>query len=144
MTPTGVSQVIEAAVKLGLGLSATYVAMKIWLKKYNLDILDDGIATVFGVQVKNESEALAAMYPYAAAVAISGVTFGSILGLVYLFIMYKRKGFGFTREELVNSPAAERYLYACLYCILYVLFKSLIFSISLFENSLSRNIPRFT
>lgn len=107
MTPTGVSQVIEAAVKLGLGLSATYVAMKMWLKSYNADIIEDGIATVFGVQVTNESEALAAMYPYAAAVAISGVTFGSVLGLVYLFIMYKIKGFGFTREELVNSPMPE-------------------------------------
>ena len=107
MTPTGVSQVIEAAVKLGFGLAATYVAMKGWLKSYNTDILDDGIATVFGVEVTSEAEALAAMYPYAAAVAISGVTFGSVLGLIYLFIMYKRKGFGFTREELVNSPAAE-------------------------------------
>ena len=107
MTPTGVSQVIEAAVKLGLGLAATSVAMKMWLKNYNIDILDDGIATVFGIEVTSEAEALAAMYPYAAAVAISGVTFGSVLGLVYLFIMYKIKGFGFTREELVNSPAAE-------------------------------------
>ena len=107
MTPTGVSQVIEAAVKLALGLAATSVAMKMWLKSYNADILDDGIATVFGVEVTGEAEALAAMYPYAAAVAISGVTLGSVLGLVYLFVMYKIKGFGFTREELVNSPAAE-------------------------------------
>ena len=29
------------------------------------------------------------------------------LGLVYLFVRYKKKGFGFTREELVNSPAAD-------------------------------------
>lgn len=107
MTPTGVSQVIEAAVKLGLGLAATYAAMTMWLKDYNADILDDGVATVFGIEVTSEAEALAAMYPYAAAVAISGVTLGSVLGLVYLFVMYKIKGFGFTREELVNSPAAE-------------------------------------
>ncbi len=107
MTPTGVSQVIEAAVKLGFGLAATYAAMKIWLQNYNADISDDGIAVVFGVEVTSESEALAAMYPYAAAVAISGVTLGSVLGLIYLFIMYKLKGFGFTREEIVNSPAPE-------------------------------------
>ncbi len=107
MTPTGVSQVIEAAIKLGFGLAATYAAMKLWLQNYNADILDDGVAVVFGVEVTSESEALAAMYPYAAAVAISGVTLGSVLGLVYLFIMYKLKGFGFTREEIVNSPAPE-------------------------------------
>ncbi len=107
MTPTGVSQVIEAAAKLGFGLAATYAAMKIWLQNYNADVLDDGVATVFGVEVTSEAEALAAMYPYAAAVAISGVTLGSVLGLIYLFIMYKLKGFGFTREEIVNSPAPE-------------------------------------
>ena len=62
---------------------------------------------VFGVDVHTEAEFLAAMYPYAAAVAISGVTLGSMVGLLYLFIHYKRKGFGFTREELVNSPEPQ-------------------------------------
>ena len=106
MTPTGVSQVIEAAIKLIVGLAATYVCMTMWVKSYQSRAVD-GVATVFGVEVSNESEALAAMYPYAAAVAIFGVTLGSMLGLLYLFIKYKRHGFGFTREELVNSPPAE-------------------------------------
>ena len=106
MTPTGVSQVIEAAIKLIVGLAATYVCMTMWVKSYHSRAVD-GVATVFGVEVKNESEALAAMYPYAAAVAIFGVTLGSMLGLLYFFIKYKRHGFGFTREELVNSPPAE-------------------------------------
>ncbi len=106
MTPTGVSQVIEAAIKLIVGLAATYVCMTMWIKSYQNRAID-GAATVFGVEVSNESEALAAMYPYAAAVAIFGVTLGSMLGLLYLFIKYKRQGFGFTREELVNSPPAE-------------------------------------
>lgn len=106
MTPTGVSQVIEAAVKLLVGLAATNVAMTVWIKSYQNRAVD-GVATVFGVEVKNESEALGAMYPYAAAVAILGVTLGSLLGLLYLFVKYKRHGFGFTREEIVNSPPAE-------------------------------------
>lgn len=107
MTPTGISQVIEASVKLIFGLSATYLCMKKWKADFEADFADDGIAKVFGVTVKSEAEALSAMYPYAAAVAIFGVTLGSVLGLVYLFIKYKRQGFGFAREEIVNSPAAE-------------------------------------
>lgn len=107
MTPTGVSQVIEASVKLVFGISATYFCMKKWRADFAADFADDGIATVFGIEVKSEAEALSAMYPYAAAVAILGVTLGSVLGLVYLFIRYKRQGFGFTREEIVNSPAPE-------------------------------------
>ena len=106
MTPTGVSQVIEAAVKFAFGLSATYVCFNHWINTYHKEAVN-GVATVFGVEVHNEAEALSVMYPYAAAVAIVGVTLGSMLGLLYLFIRYKRKGFGFTREELVNSPEAD-------------------------------------
>ena len=106
MTPTGVSQVIEAVVKLLFGLSATYVFMKATLSHYEKNAVD-GAMKLFGVEVSDEAEALAAIYPYAAAVAILGVTLGSAFGLVYLYIRYKRKGFGFTREELVNSPEAK-------------------------------------
>ena len=106
MTPTGVSQVIEALVKLVFGLSATFVFMKATVSHYEKNAVD-GAMKLFGVEVTNEAEALAAIYPYAAAVAILGVTLGSAFGLVYLYIRYKRKGFGFTREELVNSPEAN-------------------------------------
>ncbi len=106
MTPTGISQVIEAGVKLLFGLAATYYMFNRWLGQYRANAVD-GAAKVFGVEVKNEAEALSVMYPYVSAVAIAGVTLGSLLGLVYLFIRYKRKGFGFTREELVNSPPAQ-------------------------------------
>lgn len=106
MTPTGVSQVIEAIVKLTFGLAATYLCFNSWIKSYHEKAVD-GVATVFGIEVHNEAEALSAIYPYAAAVAILGVTLGSMFGLLYLFIRYKRKGFGFTREEIVNSPLPE-------------------------------------
>lgn len=106
MTPTGVSQVIEAAVKLTFGLAATYVCFNSWLTNYRESAVD-GVATVFGIEVANEAEALSAMYPYAAAVAILGVTLGSFFGFIYLYIRYRTKGFGFTREEIVNSPEPE-------------------------------------
>ena len=106
MTPTGVSQVIEAAVKLVFGLAATYVAFNYWLESYHHRAVE-GVVDVFGVTVHNEAEALAAMYPYAAAVAILGVTLGSLFGLLYLFITYKIKGFGFTRTEIAASPLPE-------------------------------------
>ena len=106
MTPTGVSQVIEAVVKLVFGISASYLVFNNWLNSYHANAVD-GVAKVFGVEVSNEAEALSVMYPYVAAVAISGVTLGSLFGLIYLYIRYKRKGFGFTREEIVNSPPAQ-------------------------------------
>ncbi len=106
MTPTGVSQVIEASVKLIFGLAASYVFMTASVSHYENNAVN-GAMKFFGQQVSNKDEAMAVIYPYAAAVAILGVTLGSAIGLLYLVVRSKRKGFGFTREELVNSPAAE-------------------------------------
>ncbi len=107
MTPTGISQVIEAAVKLVFGLAATWIFVSSVIKNYERTNVD-GVAVVLGMNVSNRAGALRAIYPYAAAVAILGVTLGSLIGYLYLFIYYKRHGFGFTREELVNSPPAEK------------------------------------
>ena len=103
MTPTSVSQVIEAFVKLVFGLAATWVFIS-RCKSYYAANNVNGVATILGRTVTKESELMAAIYPYASAVAIFGVTLGSMVGLLYLYIHYKKKGFGFTREELVNSP----------------------------------------
>lgn len=106
MTPTGVSQVIEAAFKLIIGLAGAYIFMDKSLSYYRENALN-GALTMFGKQVTDESTALSAIYPYAAAVAIVGVTIGSVVAWLYLFVLYKVKGAGFTREELVNSPEAK-------------------------------------
>ncbi len=101
MTPTAVSQVIEAAGKLGLGLGLSSAILKYGLKQFN----NGGI--VFGQKAGNLSEAYSLIYPFAAAGAVLGVTVGTVLGLAYLVIRFKIKGDGFTREELVNSPEAD-------------------------------------
>ncbi|MBQ5969176.1 MAG: polysaccharide biosynthesis protein [Clostridia bacterium] len=106
MTPTGVSQVIEAVIKLVVGLAATYVFVNRCETYYDTHNID-GFLHFFGVDVYNHNQFLAAIYPYSAAVAISGVTLGSMAGLLFLFLHNKRKGFGFTREELVNSPPPQ-------------------------------------
>ena len=106
MTPTGVSQVIEAMIKLVVGLAATYVFFNRCEAYYEANNVD-GAIHFLGVDVRNHAQFLAVIYPYSAAVAIFGVTLGSMVGLLYLFLHYKRKGFGFTREELVNSPPPQ-------------------------------------
>ena len=103
MTPTSVSQVIEALVKLVFGLAATWAFISGCKSRYAASNVG-GVATILGRTVSSEAELMEAIYPYASAVAIFGVTLGSMVGLLYLYIHYKRKGFGFTREELVNSP----------------------------------------
>ena len=79
MTPTGVSQVIEAFVKLVFGLAATWAFISAVLNNYAKTSVE-GVGTVLGVSVSSQSEALGVIYPYAAAVAILGVTLGSVKG----------------------------------------------------------------
>lgn len=102
MTPTAVSEVFEALGKLVFGI----VLAKAVISKGMADF--HAGATVFGKTVADESEALSAIYPYAAAAAALGVTLGTVLGLGYLFVLYKLRGDQITREELVNSPKPEK------------------------------------
>lgn len=102
MTPTAVSQVFEALGKLGFGIVLAKIVISKGIADYKAG------AEVFGKAVSNESEALSAIFPYAAAAAALGVTLGTVLGVVYLFILYKIKGDQITREELVNSPLPEK------------------------------------
>lgn len=106
MTPTGVSQVIEAVFKLVIGLVGAYIFMDKALSYYRENAAD-GVLDFFSVRVTDEASALSVMYPYAAAVAIFGVTAGSLVSWLYLFILYKVKGAGYSREELVNSPEPQ-------------------------------------
>lgn len=106
MTPTGVSQVIEAVFKLVIGLAGACIFMNTALSYYRENAVN-GVLVFFGREVTNEASALSVIYPFAAAVAIFGVTAGSIASWLYLFILFKVKGAGYSREELVNSPETK-------------------------------------
>ena len=98
MVPTGVSQVIEALGKLVLGLILSYAVIRVGKHQFAAG------GTVFGKTVQNLDEAMAEIYPYAAAAAVMGVTLGTMFGMLYLALRHKIKGDGFTRTDLVNSP----------------------------------------
>lgn len=98
MTPTAVSQVIEALGKLVLGLVFAKAVMTFGLNKFN-----SGEA-VFGKVCADEAEALSVIYPFAAAAAVLSVTIGTMVALAFMIIHKKIKGDSFTRTMLVNSP----------------------------------------
>lgn len=102
MTPTAFSQVLEALGKLIFGL----VCAK-WAINYGLSRFEQGL-TVFGQTVANETEALSAIYPYAAAGATAGVTLGTVIGVIYLVIMHKVKGDRISKTELASAPKPEK------------------------------------
>ncbi len=98
MTPTAISQVIEALGKLILGLAFAKVTMSYGLNRFN-----NG-ESVFGKVCATQEEALSAIYPYAAAAAVFSITIGTIAALLFMILRKKIKGDNITRTMLVNSP----------------------------------------
>ena len=98
MTPTAISQVIEASGKLVLGIFFAKFVKSYGLKRYAAGL------SVFGKMCETEAQALSRIYPYAAAAAVLSITIGTIAALLFLAVLYRVKGDQFTREMLVNSP----------------------------------------
>ena len=98
MTPTAFSEVIEAVAKLVIGVIISEEVVAFGLSQFR----NGGV--VFGVACASESEAMSAIYPYAAAGAIGGVTLGTVLAFLYLAIRYRIRGDGITPSELAASP----------------------------------------
>lgn len=101
MTPTAVSQVIEAVCKLFIGLLGAYLVMQAGMREYAAE------GTVFGAVAADAEAAVNLTLPFAAAGAISGVTVGSVLGFLFLWLRHRIKGDGITQEELRASPVPE-------------------------------------
>ncbi len=101
MTPTAISQVLEALGKLIFGL----VCAK-WAMSYGMSRFEKGLS-VFGQECTTEIEALSAIYPYAAAGATLGVTLGTVIGVIYLVVIHRLKGDRITKTELASAPKPE-------------------------------------
>ncbi len=106
MTPTAISQVVEALGKLVVGLLLAKVVMTVGMGQYDSGMLASGnvSSVVFGNEVTSLAEANSVIRPWAAAGAVMGVTVGSVAAAAFLMIYHKIKGDGFTRTQLVNSP----------------------------------------
>ncbi len=102
MVPTAVSEIIEAACKLFLGFTASFITMQVCMNDYRTS------GYVFGIKCDSEIAAQSAAVPVAIGAAITGISLGSLLGFLYLFIRYKRGGDGIGREELKASPPPKK------------------------------------
>lgn len=101
MIPTAVSEIVEAVSKVFFGLGLAWLAGEYGMSEYYTN------GTVYGLVCENAVAARNATLPFASAGAVLGITLGSIMGFLYIFIKYKISGDGITREELENSEDAR-------------------------------------
>ena len=100
MAPTAVSEIIEAVIKLGLGLwCAQWVIERGWLE-YSAQ------GTVLGLAPESPDGATFLILALAAAGAILGVTAGSLGAWGYLALRYKLCGHA-PEKSAGNGPAAQ-------------------------------------
>lgn len=100
MTPTAVSQIVEAACKLVFGLGISGGTAAVAAREYA------ATQTVWGVAQPSETYARLAALPACAAGAVFGVTIGSAMGFLYLFCYHRKNGDGLTSRELRLAPPA--------------------------------------
>lgn len=100
MTPTAVSQIIEAACKLVFGLALSAGTAFVAMREYAAG------QTVWGVPQPSESYARLAALPACAAGAVFGVAVGSAVGFLYLVVYYRKNGDGISEKELRTAPPA--------------------------------------
>lgn len=101
MIPTAVSEIVEAISKVFFGLGLAWLAGEYGMREYYAN------GTVYGVVCDSVVAARNATLPFASAGAVLGITLGSIMGFLYIFIKYKISGDGITKEELDNSEDAR-------------------------------------
>lgn len=101
MVPTAVSEIMEAAGKLILGLSAAAVVSTIGTNEYA------NYGTVFGTPYSDAVSAENSIMIYTVCAALLGIVAGALLGFIFLFLRYKLKGCDVTRRQLYYSEPAR-------------------------------------
>lgn len=100
MAPTAISEIVEAAVKMIVGLSLAYIVMKVGITQY------EASGTIFGMTFATESEALNTLIAYSVAAAISAISLGGLASYIALRIIYKRRKNDIPEEYYRNSVDA--------------------------------------
>ena len=98
MTPTAISQIVEAVGKLLFGLSLAAGALQFGQNRFAAGL------PVYGHMAETAEQAVEFSLPYVAAGAMIGVTAGSFFALLYIMVRYRARGIGFTRAELGSAP----------------------------------------
>lgn len=104
MYPTAISQVVEAVVKVVIGLALTLLVTSWGLSEVARSGKFLGIDLGLSAEGLSEASAIA---PIAAAAAIAGVMISTMVGMIYMMLHYHLKGDGITQPELYDAPEAQ-------------------------------------
>ena len=108
MTPTSVSEIMEAIAKIAVGVTLSYFVVNKGVREYSL------YGTVFNLNVSDKDEAFRTIVAFSVAASILGITFGSVISFVYLRLLYmkRKKLIPEEREESFVSPTDKEIFFS--------------------------------
>lgn len=101
MTPTAISEIVEAAVKLLIGTLFAYLVMSFGINSY------EQTGTFLWFSFSSEAEAQNTVLAFSVAGAICGITFGSFWSFFFLWLKYRISGDGIPEAYYKNSIDAR-------------------------------------
>ncbi len=103
MIPTAASQVVEAVIKVAVGLSLTILVTSLGLPS----VVENGTFLGFELGLPEGLEGDSAIAPISAAAAIAGVMISTMVGMLYLMLRYRIKGDTLSQADLYDAPEAQ-------------------------------------
>lgn len=97
MTPTSVSEILEGVGKLTIGLTLSYIIMKLGLDGY------ESTGTIFGLTFADEKTAIYTLVGYSVTGAVLGITLSTVISFLYLYFRYRKIKGGITEQQLMDS-----------------------------------------
>ena len=107
MTPTALSEIIEAVAKIVIGVALSYLVINTGVAEYH------NSGTVFGLSFSSKDEAYRTLLSFSVAASIFGITAGSFLSFLYLELRFAVKKGDIPKESfrLSPEPAAKRVIF---------------------------------
>ncbi len=87
MTPTAISEVLEAVSKIAIGVVLSYIVVNVGINQYTSS------GTIFGMVFESKEDAYNTLVSISVAASILGITLGSVIAFLFLRIRFSvRKG----------------------------------------------------
>ncbi|MBE6738169.1 MAG: polysaccharide biosynthesis protein [Ruminococcaceae bacterium] len=100
MTPTAISEVIEAFSKIAIGVVLSYIVVNIGSNQYA------NSETIFGMTFASKEEAFNTLVSISVAASIFGITMGSFIAFLFLRIRFALRKGEIPAEYYINSVEA--------------------------------------
>lgn len=100
MTPTAVSEVVEAFSKIAIGVVLSYIIVNVGVNQF------ETTGKIFGMTFENGDDAYRTLVSISVAASIFGITMGSVLAFLYLRIRFAVKKGDIPPQFYLRSEAA--------------------------------------